>query len=124
MPNPGNAPLFFGITVPTNYADVVGRRFSKVQRMTKKTWPHSIPAGLRRRIDSVLGQRSHGAAEIWGEIRDWLKRTVWRCRRGSRSSGRRKVGRSGISRSGLCIGASLATVVSSSESGKPRWRDA
>lgn len=36
------------------------------------TWPHSIPAGLRRRIDSVLGQRSHGAADIWGEVRDWL----------------------------------------------------
>jgi hypothetical protein len=36
-------------------------------------WPYSIPAGLRRRIDSVLGQRSHGAAEIWGEVRDWLE---------------------------------------------------
>lgn len=37
------------------------------------SWPHSIPAGLRRRIDRVLGQRSHGAAEIWGEVRDWLE---------------------------------------------------
>ena len=37
------------------------------------SWPHSIPAGLRRRIETVLGQRSHGAAEIWGEIRDWLE---------------------------------------------------
>lgn len=37
------------------------------------TWPHSIPAGLRRRINGVLGQRNHGAAEIWGEIRDWLE---------------------------------------------------
>lgn len=37
------------------------------------TWPHSIPAGLRRRIDGVLGQRNRGAAEIWGEIRDWLE---------------------------------------------------
>lgn len=36
-------------------------------------WPYSIPVGLRRRIDSVLGQRSHGAAEIWGEVRDWLE---------------------------------------------------
>jgi hypothetical protein len=36
-------------------------------------WPYSIRAGLRRRIDSVLGQRSHGAAEIWGEVRDWLE---------------------------------------------------
>lgn len=37
------------------------------------SWPYSIPAGLRRRIETVLGQRSHGAAEIWGEIRDWLE---------------------------------------------------
>lgn len=37
------------------------------------SWPHSIPAGLRMRIDSVLGLRNHGAAEIWGEIRDWLE---------------------------------------------------
>jgi hypothetical protein len=37
------------------------------------SWPHSIPAGLRKRIDSVLGQRSHGAADIWGEVRDWLE---------------------------------------------------
>ena len=36
-------------------------------------WPHSIPAGLRRRINGVLGLRNHGAAEIWGEIRDWLE---------------------------------------------------
>lgn len=36
-------------------------------------WPYSVPAGLRRRIESVLGQRSYGAAEIWGEIRDWLE---------------------------------------------------
>lgn len=36
------------------------------------TWPHSIPAGLRRRLDRVLSQRHHGAAEIWGEVRDWL----------------------------------------------------
>jgi len=36
-------------------------------------WPYSIPAGLRRRINGVLGQRYHGAAEIWGEVRDWLE---------------------------------------------------
>ena len=36
-------------------------------------WPYSIPVGLRHRINGVLGQRSHGAAEIWGEIRDWLE---------------------------------------------------
>lgn len=35
------------------------------------SWPHSIPAGLRKRFDSVLGLRNHGAAEIWGEIRNW-----------------------------------------------------
>lgn len=34
-------------------------------------WPHSIPAGLRRRLDAVLSQRHHGAPEIWGEVRDW-----------------------------------------------------
>lgn len=33
----------------------------------------SSPAGLRRRIESVLSRRSHGAAEIWGEVRDWLE---------------------------------------------------
>ena len=37
-------------------------------------WPHSIPEDLRRRLDAVLSQRHHGAAEIWGEIRDWLEK--------------------------------------------------
>jgi hypothetical protein len=37
------------------------------------TWPHSIPEGLRRRLEAVLSQRHHGPAEIWGEIRDWLE---------------------------------------------------
>lgn len=46
---------------------------SRSANSTTMSWPHSIPAGLRRRIDSVLGQRSHGAAEIWGEVRDWLE---------------------------------------------------
>jgi hypothetical protein len=36
------------------------------------TWPYTIPAGLRRRLEAVLSQRSHGAPEIWGEVRDWL----------------------------------------------------
>ncbi len=36
------------------------------------TWPHSIPHDLRPRLEDVLGQRSHGPAEIWGEVRDWL----------------------------------------------------
>lgn len=35
-------------------------------------WPHTIPAGLRHRLDAVLSQRSFGPAEIWGEVRDWL----------------------------------------------------
>ena len=36
------------------------------------SWPYSIPAGLRNRINRVLGGRNHGAPEIWGEVRDWL----------------------------------------------------
>jgi hypothetical protein len=35
-------------------------------------WPQTVPPDLRARLEDVLGQRSHGAAEIWGEIRDWL----------------------------------------------------
>ena len=37
------------------------------------TWPHNIPPDLRKRINDVLGQRSQGAAEIWGQVRDWLE---------------------------------------------------
>jgi hypothetical protein len=36
------------------------------------TWPYSVPTDLRRRLDGVLSQRSRGAAEVWGEVRDWL----------------------------------------------------
>ena len=36
------------------------------------TWPNTIPPDLRRRLDSVLSQRNHGAPELWGEVRDWL----------------------------------------------------
>jgi hypothetical protein len=36
------------------------------------SWPNSIPPDLRRRIESVLSMRSHGAPEVWGELRDWL----------------------------------------------------
>lgn len=36
------------------------------------TWPHSIPPDLRRMLDSALSARSHGPAELWGEVRDWL----------------------------------------------------
>lgn len=35
-------------------------------------WPHTLPPDLRRRLEVVLSQRSHGPAEIWGEVRDWL----------------------------------------------------
>jgi hypothetical protein len=35
-------------------------------------WPQTVPPDLRPRLEDVLGQRSHGPAEIWGEIRDWL----------------------------------------------------
>jgi hypothetical protein len=41
--------------------------------MTAKPWPHSMPAGLRRRLDRVLGLRNFGSAEIWGEVRGWLE---------------------------------------------------
>ena len=34
--------------------------------------PHIVSAGLRRRIDDVLSQRSHGAAEVCGAVRDWF----------------------------------------------------
>lgn len=35
-------------------------------------WPNTIPADLRCMIDSALSHRSVGAAEVWGEVRDWL----------------------------------------------------
>ena len=35
-------------------------------------WPHSVPPDLRPKLEAVLSFRSHGAAEIWGEVRDWL----------------------------------------------------
>ena len=38
----------------------------------RMTWPHTIPADLRRRLDAVLSLRSVAAPEVWGEIRDWL----------------------------------------------------
>jgi hypothetical protein len=36
------------------------------------SWPNTIPADLRRRLDAVLSLRSVGAPEVWGEVRDWL----------------------------------------------------
>lgn len=35
-------------------------------------WPHTIPADLRRQLETVLSFRNCGPAEIWGEVRDWL----------------------------------------------------
>ena len=35
-------------------------------------WPNDIPPDLRRRLECVLGQRSFGPADVWGEVRDWL----------------------------------------------------
>lgn len=39
-----------------------------------RTWPHTIPVDLRPRLEAVLGQRSFGPAELWGEVRDWLEK--------------------------------------------------
>jgi hypothetical protein len=36
------------------------------------SWTYSVPPDLRRQLEGVLGQRNCGAAEIWGEVRDWL----------------------------------------------------
>lgn len=35
-------------------------------------WPRTCPPDLRLRLDEVLSTRSHGPAEIWGEVYDWL----------------------------------------------------
>jgi hypothetical protein len=43
-----------------------------VTHMRPMPWPRSIPPDLRRQIENILGQRSHGPAEIWGEVYDWL----------------------------------------------------
>lgn len=37
------------------------------------SWPHSIPADLRPRLDEVLSFRNRGAPEVWGAVRDWLE---------------------------------------------------
>ncbi len=37
-------------------------------------WPYTVPEDLRPRLEAVLSFRSHGAAEIWGEVRDWLEK--------------------------------------------------
>lgn len=35
-------------------------------------WPSSIPADLRRILDGTLAQRGVNAAQVWGDLRDWL----------------------------------------------------
>ncbi len=35
-------------------------------------WPQTIPPDLRRRLDGVMGFRSFGPNDVWGELRDWL----------------------------------------------------
>jgi hypothetical protein len=39
-----------------------------------KPWPNSCPPDLRRELESVLGWRSHGPAEIWGAMKEWAER--------------------------------------------------
>lgn len=35
-------------------------------------WPNECPPDLRPRLEEVLSMRSHGPAEIWGVVKDWL----------------------------------------------------
>ena len=35
-------------------------------------WPKTIPEDLRCKLESVMGFRSFGPADLWGEIREWL----------------------------------------------------
>lgn len=35
-------------------------------------WPQTVPADLRPRLEEVLSYRSHGPAELWGVVREWL----------------------------------------------------
>jgi hypothetical protein len=37
-------------------------------------WLQTIPADLRPRLEAVLGKRSIGSADLWGEIRHWLEK--------------------------------------------------
>lgn len=41
-------------------------------QMPQRRWTYEVPPDLRRHLEAVPGQRSFGAAEVWGEIRDWL----------------------------------------------------
>lgn len=36
-------------------------------------WASNIPPDLRRRLNEVIGRRSFGAADLWGEFKEWLE---------------------------------------------------
>ena len=38
----------------------------------KLKWPQTIPPDLRRKLENVMGYRSYGAQDLWGEVREWL----------------------------------------------------
>lgn len=38
-----------------------------------KPWPNDMPPDLRKRFDRVLSFRSFGAADLWGEVKEWLE---------------------------------------------------
>lgn len=40
--------------------------------MTTPQWSQTIPDDLRRRLENVMGYRSFGPQDLWGEIREWL----------------------------------------------------
>lgn len=37
------------------------------------SWPHDLPPDIHRRLETVLGFRSFGAADVWGVVREWLE---------------------------------------------------
>lgn len=40
--------------------------------MAERCWTYNVPPDLHPRLEAVLTHRSLGAAEVWGEVRDWL----------------------------------------------------
>lgn len=40
---------------------------------TMSAWPNNTPPDLRRRLNDVIGRRSFGAADLWGEVKEWLE---------------------------------------------------
>lgn len=36
-------------------------------------WPKSLPEDLRCRLESVMGYRRYGPAEVWDAVREWLE---------------------------------------------------